>query len=111
MGEVLLALIFATAFPEQAVGPPNALQGAVAEGKIELADEAASTEGGHLLTQSHDLLLDVGRSFARLMMGRTGEFEQPARSLLLEAAQPLAHGGDVVWNSRAVGLMPHCRAA
>ena len=40
MGEVLFALIFALPFFEQTVLAPNALQGAMAEREIELADEA-----------------------------------------------------------------------
>ena len=44
VGEVLFALIFARAFFQQTVLAPNALQGTMAEGKIELADEAASAK-------------------------------------------------------------------
>lgn len=49
MGKVLFALVFALAFLEQAMGTPNALEGTMAEGEIELADEATSTEGEQLL--------------------------------------------------------------
>lgn len=42
VSEILFALIFAAAFMEQAVLPPYAFQGRVAEREIELADEAAS---------------------------------------------------------------------
>ena len=92
VGKILLALILAAARAEQAVGAPDAFQGAMAEGKIELADEAAGAEGRQLLTESEDLLFDDGGGFAGLMMRGAGKFEQAARSVLLIAAQPFAHG-------------------
>ena len=46
VGQVLFALILSAAGMEQAVGAPDALQGAVAEGEIKLADEAASPKVG-----------------------------------------------------------------
>jgi hypothetical protein len=94
VGEVLFGLILSAAGMEQAVGAPDALQGAVAEGEIKLADEAASPEGGQLLTESDDLLFQVGRSFAGLVMGGAGEFEEAAQTVLLIAAQPFAHRRD-----------------
>ena len=94
VGEVLFALIFALAFFQQAMLAPDAFQSTMAEGKIKLADEAASAEGEQLLAQSDDLLFDGGGSFAGLVMRRTGKLEETARSLLLIAAQPLAHGGN-----------------
>lgn len=63
MGQVLFALIFAAALVEQGVLPPNAFQGAMAEGEIELADEPAGPESEQLLAQGHHLLLDLGRGF------------------------------------------------
>ena len=45
-GQVLLLLVLAPAAMEEAVGAPDALQRPVAEGQIELADQAASAEGG-----------------------------------------------------------------
>ena len=42
------------------MGAPDAFQGAVAEGEIELADETAGAEGGDLLPQSDDLLDKIG---------------------------------------------------
>jgi hypothetical protein len=93
VGEVLFALIFARAFFQQTVLAPNALQGTMAEGKIELADEAASAKGEQPLAQSNDLLFDVGGSFPGLTMRRAGNFDETTRSLLLIAAQPLAHRG------------------
>src|SRR5208337_3684362 len=68
VGEVLFALILALSFFEQTVLAPDAFQGAMAERKIGLADKAARSEGEQLLTQSDDLLLDVGRSLAGLVM-------------------------------------------
>src|SRR5258708_5235086 len=93
-GEVLFTLIFTLPFFEQTVLTPNALQGTMAEGKIELADEAANAEGEQLPAQSDDLLFDGGGSFAGLVMRSAEKFEEAARSLLLIAAQPLAHSGD-----------------
>ena len=66
----------------------------MAEGEIELANEATSAEGEQPLAQSDDLLFDVGGSFARLVMRSAGMVDEPARALLLITAQPLAHGGD-----------------
>jgi len=94
VGEVLFALIFALAFLQQTVLTPNTLQGTMAEGKIELADEAASAESEQLPAQSDDLLFDVGGSFAGLVMRSAGKFDEAARSLPLITAQPLAHSGD-----------------
>ncbi|HKM80719.1 MAG TPA: hypothetical protein VJY15_07125 [Candidatus Acidoferrum sp.] len=94
VGEVLFALILALSFFEQTVLAPDAFQGAMAERKIELADKAARSEGEQLLTQSDDLLLDVGRSLAGLVMRGAGKLDQTARTLLLITSQPLAHGGD-----------------
>src|SRR5581483_11514048 len=44
--QVLFALVFAAAFADEAMYAPDAFQGAVADGQIELADEAARAEGG-----------------------------------------------------------------
>ncbi len=94
VGEVLFALIFALAFSQQTVLAPDALQGTMAEGEIELADETASAESEQLLAQSDDLLFDVGGSFAGLVMRSAGKFDEAARSLPLITAQPLAHSRD-----------------
>src|SRR5258708_823761 len=91
-GEVLFALIFALAFFQQPVLAPDAFQGTMAEGKIELANETASAEGEQLLAQSDDLLFDGGGSLAGLVMRSTGKFDAAPQSLLLIAPQPLAHG-------------------
>ena len=47
-----------------------------------------------LLTESNHLLFDIGRSLAGLVMRGAGKFDQAARSVLLIAAPPLAHGGN-----------------
>jgi len=57
---------------------PDALQSAMAEGKFEVANEAARAEGGQLLAQGDDLLLDGERSLAGLVMGSAGNLGQPA---------------------------------
>jgi len=49
VGEVLFALILALAFLEQTVLAPDAFQGAMAERKIELANQTAGAEGKQLL--------------------------------------------------------------
>jgi hypothetical protein len=79
---------------QETVLAPDTFQGTMAEGKIELADETARAKGEQLLAQSDDLLFDVGRSFAELVMRSAGKFDEAARTLLLIAAQPLAHSGD-----------------
>jgi hypothetical protein len=58
VGEVLFALIFALAFFQQTMLAPDALQGTMAEGEIELANEATSAEGEQALAQSDDLLFE-----------------------------------------------------
>jgi hypothetical protein len=93
VSQVLFALILAAALVDEAVLSPDAFQGTMAEGEIELADETAGAEGGKLLAESYDLLFQGQRRFTRLMVGSAGESDQTARSLLLIAAQPLAHGG------------------
>src|SRR5207249_9928245 len=44
--EVLLALIFPAAFVQQTVLTPDALKSAMADGQIELTNQAARAEGG-----------------------------------------------------------------
>jgi len=73
---------------------PNALQGAMAEREVELADEAASAESEQLLAKRNHLLFNVGGSFAGLVMWSAGKLDQAARSLLLITPQPLTHGGN-----------------
>jgi len=58
--EVLLALIFFLPWFQQTMFAPDALHGHVAQRKIELTLEARRAEGGQLLTESQDLLLDRG---------------------------------------------------
>jgi hypothetical protein len=70
VGQILLTLILAPARRDQVVCVPDAFQGAMAERQLELADETTRAEGGELLAQSGDLLLDFRRSLAGLMMGR-----------------------------------------
>lgn len=94
VGEVLFTLIFTLAFFQQTVLAPDAFQGTMAEGEIELTDKATSAEREQLPAQSDDLLFDVGGSFAGLVMRRARKLDEAARSLLLIAAQPLPHGGD-----------------
>jgi len=94
LGQVPLALIFSAALGHQAVGAPDALQSAVRERQIELADEATRPQGGQLPAEFEDSRFDLGRGFAGLVMGRTGLFEQTRGAELLVATQPFAHGGE-----------------
>jgi hypothetical protein len=59
VGQVLLTLIFFLALLLQAVGAPDALQGAVTEREIEFAIPTAGPESGKLLAQRDDLLFDL----------------------------------------------------
>ena len=93
VGEVLFALIFAAAFLQQAVLAPDAFQRAVADGQIELADQAAGAEGRQSFAQLEQLSFDVARSFVRLLVASPGELAQAGRAVLLVAAQPFANGG------------------
>jgi hypothetical protein len=47
-------------FLQETVLSPDAFQGTMAEGKVELADEATSAESEQLIAHSDDLLFDVG---------------------------------------------------
>ena len=91
-GQVLLALIFTTAFFDQAVPVPDAFQGAMGKGQVELADQAARAEGGEFLAQGDHLLLDSTGCLLRLVMRRAGDLPQTVQTLLGEAPQPFAHG-------------------
>ena len=85
-GQVLFALILPSAFADQPVGAPDALQGAVAEGEIELADEAADPEGGDLLPQGDDPLLDLDGSLVGLVMRGAGTFDEARGGPAAESA-------------------------
>jgi hypothetical protein len=96
VGQVLFALILSAPLVEQAVLAPDAFQGAVAEGQIELADEATGPEGGQLAAQSQDLLLQFWGSLVGMVMRGAGTCDEAARSVLLITSPPLAdrgHGG------------------
>ena len=64
------------------------------DGQIELANEAASSEGEKNFAQLNELGFDRGRSLVRLVIAGTGVLEQPRRAVLLETAEPLADGGN-----------------
>ena len=93
VSQVLLALIFAAAFVEQTVLAPDAFHGGMTHRQIELANQAARSEGGQGFAQLHKLGLDGERSFVRLLMAGPGVLEQARRAVLLETAEPLADGG------------------
>ena len=96
LGEVVFALIFSAALFHQAVGAPDAFHSGVAHGEIELAFQAARSEGGKYFAELNELSFDGGRGFMRLVEAGTGMLDQPGWTVLLEAAEPLAdrgHGG------------------
>ena len=64
LGQALLMQIFFLALLPQAVGAPDAFQGAVTEREIEFANQTAGPECGKLLAQRDDLLSDLGGSLA-----------------------------------------------
>ena len=76
-GQILFALIFFAAAVDEAVSVPDAFQGAVAQGEIELADQSPGAEGGQVAAKLDDLLLDLRRSLMRLMAWSSGMFLQP----------------------------------
>jgi hypothetical protein len=91
--EVLFALLFAAAFFQQTVLAPDALERAMADGQIELADQAARAEGGQRFAKRDKLCFGGRGSFLRLVLASTRKGEQAGRAVLLEASQPLVDGG------------------
>ena len=94
--EVLLALIFPLAFFQQPMFPPDAFQRAMRDWQVELANEPPRAEGVQRFAEFDKLGFGRGRCFLCLMMTSAGERDQPGRTALLKAAQPLAdrgHGG------------------
>jgi hypothetical protein len=89
---------------------PEAFQRAVADGQIELADEAARAKTVKRFAQLDELGFEGWRSFLVLMVPGTQAFEQAGRAAQLEAASHLRTVGAVVAKSRALGLMPRCLA-
>jgi len=78
----------------------------MAEGQVELTDEKAGPESGQLLSQGHDLLLDLRRSLARLSVRGARAFDQTCRPLLLVAPQPFPHRGHGGGESAGRGFDP-----
>jgi hypothetical protein len=74
--QILLALIFLSAFANQSVLAPDALDGHVRNGEIELSFQPGRSKGGQFATQSQDLLLDLGRGFVGAMLAKA-EFDKP----------------------------------
>lgn len=90
-GQILLALIFLSAFANQSVFAPDALDGHVRNGEIKLSFQTSRSKGGQLATQRQDLLLNFGRCLVWAMAMSTAVFAQPGRPVLLKAAQPFPH--------------------
>src|SRR5260370_10375388 len=91
--QVLFPLVFAAAFLDQPVLAPDAFQSAVADGQVELADQAARAESGKSFSQLDQLRLDGRGSFQGLVMACAGPGQQAGRTVLLEATQPFAYRG------------------
>src|SRR5260370_306315 len=65
----------------------------MADGQIELADQAARAEGGQRFAKLDKLRFGSRRSFLSLVMTSARECQQAARAVLLKAPQPFADGG------------------
>ena len=91
-GEVLFALVFPAPFADQPVLAPDALNGHVADGQVELALQARGTEGGQLPSESENLLLDLGRGLPRRVMRSAAVFLQARRAVLPVSSPPLTDG-------------------
>src|SRR5258707_2511827 len=65
----------------------------MADGEIELADQAARAEGGQRFAKLDKLRFGSRRSFLSLVMTSARECQQAARAVLLKAPQPFADGG------------------
>ena len=89
-GQILLALIFPSAFAKQSVFAPDALDGHVRNGEIKLSFQTSRSKGEQLATHGQDLLLDFGRSLVWAMAMSTAVFAQLGRPTLLKAAQPFS---------------------
>src|SRR5207247_1693199 len=73
---------------------PDALDGHMTEGKIPLALQALSAEGGELAAQFKHAVGQLARDLVRTRARGTGKLLQALQSLRLMTAEPLAHGGD-----------------
>src|SRR5690348_18413390 len=82
---------------------PDALQGVMTDTQIELPNETACAEGGQGFAELHELRFAGEGSFVRLAVASPRMFVKTGRSVLLKAAQPLAHGGDRRSEERRVG--------
>jgi hypothetical protein len=71
---------------------PDTLQGAVADGKIELADETTSAKTVKRFAQLDELGFQSRGSLLVLLMSGTGVFEQAGRAVLLVTPEPLTDG-------------------
>src|SRR2546425_11448381 len=73
---------------------PDALDGHMTEGKIPLALQALSAEGGELAAQFKHAVGQLAHDLVRTRARGTGKLLQALPSLRLMTAEPLAHGGD-----------------
>src|SRR5690349_24533156 len=73
---------------------PDALQGVMTDTQIELPNETACAEGGQGFAELHALRFAGEGSSVRLAVASPRMFVKTGRSVLLKAAQPLAHGGN-----------------
>jgi len=91
-GQVLFASILPPTPADQSVLAPDAVDGHVAEGQVELALEPGGPESGQMAAQGDGPLFEVGRSLVRAVVRSPGVLPQPGQTLLLIASPPLAHG-------------------
>ena len=91
--QLLLTLIFFLALLPQAVGAPDASQGAVTEREIEFANQTVGPEGGKFPAQRDDLPFDLGQSLACLAIRSPAAFGQTRWAVPLKAPQPFADRG------------------
>jgi len=89
-------LILAAAARNQGVGSPDpdAVGGTGAGRQIKLALQSGRPEGGQLAAELPETAFHLRRSLVRATPGRSALFPQPGETLLLVAAQPLAHSRD-----------------
>lgn len=92
--QVLFALILFAAWADEAVGVPDALQSAVAQGQVKFLDETARAEGGQLAAEIDDALFNVRGRLTGLAERPAGMGFQALEVLRAVATQPFAHGRD-----------------
>ena len=73
----------------------------MADGQIELANQAASAESGKSLAKLDQLGFEGGRSFVRLVVARPGVFAKPGRAVLLDSGAAICERWVRWWRTAA----------